>query len=289
MLDLLPLHFSSLLFLPPSSPLSVSLTSPFFPFVCALLTLRRLAGYRSPSRHECVSFPLFRSFPLFGSFVQSSPDPRYADFGSEKLKKEIIPDVLAGKKFISLAITEAFAGSDVAGLRTTATKTADGKHFVVNGTKKWITNGNFSDYFSTAVNTGNGLSMLLIPRGEGVDTKLIKTTYSTTAGTAFITFDNVKVPVENLLGKEGKGLFVVLSNFKFVVSLFVRVFDATDGSTFTATSAGLCAAAPLLDRVSPSRRSVDPSFSRPPPSLSSPLPPSAPHFRHTLSPTAAPI
>lgn len=142
--------------------------------------------------------------------------PPVMNFGSEKLKQEIIPDVLAGKKFISLAITEAFAGSDVAGLRTTAKKTPDGKHYIVNGTKKWITNGHFSDYFSAAVNTGNGLSMLLIPRGEGVETKLIKTAYSTTAGTAYITFDNVKVPAENLLGKEGKGLFVVLSNFKCV-------------------------------------------------------------------------
>ncbi|GAA5976635.1 hypothetical protein JCM11641_005647 [Rhodosporidiobolus odoratus] len=139
--------------------------------------------------------------------------PPVMNFGSEKLKKEIIPDVLAAKKFISLAVTEAFAGSDVAGLRTTAVKTPDGKHYIVNGTKKWITNGHFSDYFSTACDTGNGLSMILIPRSEGVDTKLIKTTYSTTAGTAYITYDNVRVPVENLLGKEGKGLFVVLSNF----------------------------------------------------------------------------
>lgn len=139
--------------------------------------------------------------------------PPVMNFGSDKLKKAIIPDVLAGKKFISLAITEAFAGSDVAGLRTTAVKTPDGKHYIVNGTKKWITNGNFSDYFSTGVNTGNGLSMLLIPRQEGVETKLIKTSYSTTAGTAYVTFDNVKVPVENLLGKEGKGIFVILSNF----------------------------------------------------------------------------
>lgn len=61
------------------------------------------------------------------------------NFGSDKLKKEIIPDVLAGKKWICLAITEAFAGSDVAGLRTTAKKTPDGKHYIVNGTKKWIT------------------------------------------------------------------------------------------------------------------------------------------------------
>ncbi|GAA6034796.1 hypothetical protein JCM8097_009303 [Rhodosporidiobolus ruineniae] len=139
--------------------------------------------------------------------------PPVMNFGSDKLKKEVVPDVLAGKKFICLAITEAFAGSDVAGLKTTAVKTPDGKHYIVNGTKKWITNGTFSDYFSTACNTGNGLSMLLIPRGEGVETKQIKTSYSTTAGTAYVTFDNVKVPVENLLGKEGKGLFVVLSNF----------------------------------------------------------------------------
>ncbi|BGP14303.1 hypothetical protein JCM10213_009164 [Rhodosporidiobolus nylandii] len=139
--------------------------------------------------------------------------PPVMNFGSDKLKKEIIPDVLAGRKVISLAVTEAFAGSDVAGLRTTAVKTPDGKHYIVNGTKKWITNGHFSDYFSTAVNTGNGLSMLLIPRDDTVTTKLIKTSYSTTAGTAYIEFYNTKVPVENLLGKEGKGLFVVLSNF----------------------------------------------------------------------------
>jgi alkylation response protein AidB-like acyl-CoA dehydrogenase len=49
------------------------------------------------------------------------------------MKKEIIPEVLAGRKYISLAISEAFAGSDVQGLRCTATKTADGKHYIVNG------------------------------------------------------------------------------------------------------------------------------------------------------------
>lgn len=107
----------------------------------------------------------------------------------------------------------ASVGSDVAGLRTTAVKTPDGKHYVVNGTKKWITNGIFSDYFVTGVNTGKGLSVLLIERGEGVETKAIKTSYSPTAGTAYITFDNVKVPVENLLGEENKGIHVILSNF----------------------------------------------------------------------------
>lgn len=128
-------------------------------------------------------------------------------------KKEIMQSVFSGKKKMCLAITEAFAGSDVAGLRTTATKTPDGKHYIVNGTKKWITNGVFSDYFVTAVKTDKGLSVLLIERGEGIETKLIKTSYSTVAGTTYITYDNVKVPVENLIGEENKGIYVILANF----------------------------------------------------------------------------
>ncbi|KAI1211662.1 acyl-CoA dehydrogenase NM domain-like protein [Annulohypoxylon truncatum] len=131
----------------------------------------------------------------------------------QKRKKAIMDEVFSGKKYMCLAITEAFAGSDVAGLRTTATKTPDGKHYIVNGTKKWITNGVFCDYFITGVKTDKGLSVLIIERGEGVETKPIKTSYSPAAGTAYITFDNVKVPVENLLGEENKGIYVILSNF----------------------------------------------------------------------------
>ncbi|KJZ76849.1 hypothetical protein HIM_03726 [Hirsutella minnesotensis 3608] len=131
----------------------------------------------------------------------------------EAWKNKIASEVFSGKKKLCLAITEAFAGSDVAGLRTTAEKTPDGKHYIVNGTKKWITNGTWCDYFVTGVRTGNALSVLLIERGEGVETKAIKTSYSPAAGTSYITFDNVKVPVENLLGEENKGIHVILSNF----------------------------------------------------------------------------
>lgn len=132
---------------------------------------------------------------------------------NEQVKKRVSEEVLSGKKKISLAISEAYAGSDVAGIRTVATKSSDGKHYIVNGTKKWITNGTFSDYFVTAVKTDKGLSVLLIERGEGVETKAIKTSYSPTSGTAYITFDNVEVPVENLLGPENRGINVILSNF----------------------------------------------------------------------------
>ncbi|KAI5803918.1 acyl-CoA dehydrogenase/oxidase [Geopyxis carbonaria] len=129
------------------------------------------------------------------------------------LKKRVVEEVFSGEKQICLCITEAFAGSDVAGIRTTATKTADGKHYVVNGTKKWITNGAFSTWFTVGVRTSKGLSVLLIERGPGVETTQMKTSYSSTAGTAFVTFDNVHVPVSHLLGREDKGLQVILSNF----------------------------------------------------------------------------
>ncbi|KAH7928080.1 acyl-CoA dehydrogenase NM domain-like protein [Leucogyrophana mollusca] len=139
--------------------------------------------------------------------------PPVMNFGSPELRAKIVPEVLSGKKFICLAISEAFAGSDVAGLQTKATKSEDGKHWIVNGTKKWITNGMFSDYFTVGCRTDNGFTVILIERSEGLETKPIKTSYSPTAGTAYITFDNVKVPVENTLGPEGGGIFVILSNF----------------------------------------------------------------------------
>ncbi|EKM78705.1 hypothetical protein AGABI1DRAFT_114309 [Agaricus bisporus var. burnettii JB137-S8] len=139
--------------------------------------------------------------------------PPVLNFGSEELKARIVPDILAGKKFICLAISEAFAGSDVMGLQTTAVKTEDGKHWIINGNKKWITNGTFADYFTVGCKTEDGFTVILVERGPGIETSQIKTSYSTTAGTAYITFDNVKVPVENTLGEEGGGIFVILSNF----------------------------------------------------------------------------
>ena len=90
------------------------------------------------------------------------------------LQQQVTDECLSGKKGMCLAITEAFAGSDVAGLRTTARKTPDGKHYVINGTKKWITNAMWADYFVTGCKTDHGFSVILVPRGEGVETTPIK-------------------------------------------------------------------------------------------------------------------
>lgn len=67
--------------------------------------------------------------------------------------------------------------------------------------------------FTVGCKTDDGFTVILVERGEGVETKPIKTSYSSAAGTAYITFENVKVPVENTLGPEGGGIFVILSNF----------------------------------------------------------------------------
>lgn len=137
--------------------------------------------------------------------------PPILNYGSPELQAKVVPDALAGKKYIALAISEAFAGSDVGGLQTTAVR--DGDYWVVTGTKKWITNGTFADYFTTGCKTDTGFTVILIERGPGVSTKQIKTAYSSVAGTAYVTFDKVRVPVGNTLGKVGAGMSVILSNF----------------------------------------------------------------------------
>ncbi|TPX62529.1 hypothetical protein PhCBS80983_g00251 [Powellomyces hirtus] len=181
--------------------------------------------------------------------------PPVLHFAQKELKQKVVSEVLSGKKRICLAITEATAGSDVAGVRTTAKKTADGKHYIVNGTKKWITNGHHCDYFSTAVRTGDGpggISMLLIERSEGLETKAIKTSYSPSAGTCYITFENVKVPVENLLGKEGQGFQVIMFNFNherwFIVAGVTRAMRLVVEECFMWAQQRLVFGKPLIEQ-----------------------------------------
>jgi acyl-CoA dehydrogenase len=143
--------------------------------------------------------------------------PPVINFGSEEIKKMVAPSVLAGTKRISLGITEPGAGSDVAHLTTTAR--LNGDHYVVNGSKTYITGGINANWFTTAVRTGGegacGVSALLIPAdAEGVSrTALDKKQGWWCSDTATIYFDNVRVPVGNLIGQENKGFNVIMNNF----------------------------------------------------------------------------
>jgi alkylation response protein AidB-like acyl-CoA dehydrogenase len=144
--------------------------------------------------------------------------PPLVKFGRESVKQRVVPDIIAGKKRICLCITEPDAGSDVANLVTEAKKTEDGKHYIVNGEKKWITNGIWSDYFTVAVRTGGpgmkGVSLLLIEKTmPGVSVRRMDCQGVWASGTTYINFEDVEVPVENLIGKENQGFKVIMTNF----------------------------------------------------------------------------
>ncbi|KAJ5773111.1 hypothetical protein N7457_008007 [Penicillium paradoxum] len=140
-------------------------------------------------------------------------------FGSIELQERFLPELLTGRKRGCIAITEPGAGSDVANIATTAVKSADGQHYIVNGSKKWITNGIWSDYATMAVRTGGpgapGLSVLVVPlKGyPGVTMRRLKVSGQVTGGTTYIELDDVKVPVSNIIGKEGDGMRIIMTNF----------------------------------------------------------------------------
>ncbi|KAJ6160699.1 hypothetical protein N7470_004095 [Penicillium chermesinum] len=132
-------------------------------------------------------------------------------FGSQALQEKFLPELLPGHKRACIAITEPEAGSDVANIVTTATKSADGKHYIINGAKKWITNGIWSDYATMA-------------NYPGVSMRRLKVAGQVTGGTTYIELEDVKVPVENLVGQEGAGMRYVMTNFnheRLVISIGV--------------------------------------------------------------------
>jgi len=144
--------------------------------------------------------------------------PPVLSLGTEEQKKKFIPPVLSGDKIAALAITEPGGGSDVANLRTTAVK--DGDHYIVNGSKTFITSGCRADFITCAVRTGpegaHGISLLVIESdtpGFSVSNKLKKTGWWA-SDTAELFFDNCRGPVENLIGQENQGFYGIMINFQ---------------------------------------------------------------------------
>ena len=137
--------------------------------------------------------------------------------GDSFIKEKYLAPSIAGEKIGCLCITEPFGGSDVAGMRSTAV--LEGDHYILNGSKTFITNGVYSDYLVVAAKTspdkGNkGLSIFVIDRdAEGVSaTKLDKLGWRA-SDTGEIAFNDVKVPVANLMGEEDKGFTYIMQHF----------------------------------------------------------------------------
>jgi len=130
-------------------------------------------------------------------------------FGSADVKAKYLPDLVGMEKLAGYCLTEPGSGSDAAALRTTAR--LDGDHYVVNGTKQFISGGGVNDVYVTMVRTGvegaKGISCLVIEKTmEGVSFGAPERKLGWNASpTAQVIFDNVKVPVENRVGAEGDG------------------------------------------------------------------------------------
>ena len=130
-------------------------------------------------------------------------------FGSTAVKAKYLPDLVGMEKLAGYCLTEPGSGSDAAALKTTAR--LDGDHYVVNGTKQFISGGGVNDVYVTMVRTGadgpKGISCLVIEKGmDGVSFGAPERKLGWNASpTAQVIFDNVKVPVENRVGAEGDG------------------------------------------------------------------------------------
>lgn len=153
------------------------------------------------------------SASLFSHTIGSPP---IAAVGSDELKRRVLPPVLAGEKISALAITEPGGGSDVANLKTTARR--EGGEYVVDGEKAFITSGVRADFYTVAVRTGgpgkSGVSLLLIERERpGFTRTPLKKMGWWCSDTALLHFDNVRVPVANLIGEENAGFRAIMRNF----------------------------------------------------------------------------
>lgn len=148
-------------------------------------------------------------FTIAALVIQYMSAPYLLKYATEELKERYLRSVIAGEMVSAVAITEPGAGSDVKNIKTTAVRTGD--YYIVNGSKTFITNGYYGNFFITAVKTApdkgtKGISLLLIDRHtQGISANKINKLGWHASDTAELAFDQVKIPASNLIGAEGEG------------------------------------------------------------------------------------
>ena len=173
-----------------------------------------------------VVFQEALSLSTFGGFIVTvlvhtdMASPHLVHAGSPDQIKTYLPQVISGEKITAVGISEPDAGSDVAGIRTSAKR--DGDNWVLNGTKMFITNGVHADLYFVAAKTdpdakgSRGISMFIVEKGTpgfSVSRQLDKQGWCS-SDTAELVFDNCRIPARNLLGEENRGFYAVMSNFQ---------------------------------------------------------------------------
>lgn len=166
---------------------------------------------------EALSQSTFAGFIITVLVHTDMASPHLHHAGTVAQKQKYLKKVIAGELITAVGITEPGAGSDVAGIRTTARR--DGDDWVINGTKMFITNGVHADLYFVAAKTGTGkrdMSIFIVEKGAPGFTvgRALKKTGWLSSDTAELVFDNVRIPAGNLLGEEGKGFYSVMKNFQ---------------------------------------------------------------------------
>jgi citronellyl-CoA dehydrogenase len=145
--------------------------------------------------------------------------PAIAEFGSEHLKETYLRPAIAGDLVSAIAVTEPGAGSDVAGIQTTAVR--EGDQYIINGSKTYITNGTQADFLTLLARTSDGdgyhhFSLFVVPTdlpGFKVSRKLDKMGLRS-SDTAELFFDNLAIPAQNRIGNEGEGFIYQMQQFQ---------------------------------------------------------------------------
>ncbi len=170
---------------------------------------------------EALSQSTFGGFIITVLVHTDMASPHLHHAGTPAQRAKYMPGVISGRTITAVGITEPGAGSDVAGIKTTAVrdKSVDGEHWVLNGSKLFITNGVHADlYFIAAktTSTRHGMSMFIVEKGTpgfSVGRSLKKSGWLS-SDTAELVFDNCRIPADNLLGEENKGFYSVMKNFQ---------------------------------------------------------------------------
>ncbi len=170
---------------------------------------------------EALSQSTFAGFIITVLVHTDMASPHLHHAGNAAQKDKYLRKVTAGELITAVGISEPGAGSDVAGIRTTARreKGGDADGWVLNGTKMFITNGVHADLYFIAAKTGDGkrdMSMFIVEKGTpGFSVgRALKKTGWLSSDTAELVLDNVRIPAANLLGEEGKGFYSVMKNFQ---------------------------------------------------------------------------
>ncbi len=135
--------------------------------------------------------------------------------GSEEMKQKYLPEIAQGKKYVAFGLTEANAGSDALAMQTTAKE--DGDHYILNGTKQWITNGGVADIYSIFAKTNpskgaRGITGFVVEKGTPGFSfgKKEKKMGIRSSMTTELIFENCKIPKENVIGKPGMGVPIAI-------------------------------------------------------------------------------